>query len=157
PLLPGPVFVHELRSAARKRRTYVVRTLVGLFLLYFLVASSNRMYWYGSSTTGGGYFAAELANLGGRLVCTGVLLQAFLILFLAPAFVAGSIVEDRQRKVLSYLLASPLTGAEIVLGKLAARLVNLVVLVVVGLPVVSIALFLGGVVPEEVWLCYGLS
>ena len=80
-----------------------------------------------------------------------------MILLLTPAIVAGSIVEDRQRKVLSYLLASPLTGAEIVLGKLAARLVNLVVLVAVGLPVVSIALFLGGVEPDEVWLCYGLS
>ena len=60
-------------------------------------------------------------------------------------------------KALLYLLASPLSGAEIVLGKLAARLVNLVVLVAVGLPVVSIALFLGGIDPHAVWLCYGIS
>ena len=59
--------------------------------------------------------------------------------------------------MLVYLLASPLSGAEIVLGKLAARLVNLVVLVAVGLPVVSLALFLGGIDPNAVWLGYATS
>ena len=34
---------------------------------------------------------------------------------------------------------------------------NLVVLVMVGLPVVSIALFLGGIDPDAVWLSYGVS
>ena len=80
-----------------------------------------------------------------------------MILFLTPAFLAGAIAEDRQRKVLFYLLASPLSGAEIVLGKVAARLINLVVLVLVGLPVMSLCLFLGGIDPVEVWLAYGVS
>ena len=95
--------------------------------------------------------------IGMKLFGDVVWLQAIVILLLTPAFVAGTIAEDRQRKVLSYLLASPLSGAEIVLGKLAARLVNLVVLVAVGLPVVSIALFLGGIDPADVWLWYGSS
>jgi ABC-type Na+ efflux pump permease subunit len=94
----------------------------------------------------------------GQSLFAGVIwLQVIVILALTPALVASAIAEDRQRKVLSYLLASPLSGSEIVLGKLAARLVNLVVLITLGLPVVSLALFLGGIEPTEVWLAYGLS
>ena len=156
-MLPGPVFFHELRSAARKRRSFIIRTLIGLFLLYVLLESGAQPYWRSASSSSWEYSMEELAWLGRSLFGSVVWLHAAVILLLTPAVVAGSIVEDRQRKILSYLLASPLTGAEIVLGKLAARLINLIVLVAVGLPVVSIALFLGGVEPTEVWLCYGLS
>ena len=99
----------------------------------------------------------EMARLGSNLFGAVVWLQGIVILFLTPAFLAGAIAEDRQRKVLSYLLASPLTGAEIVLGKLAARVMNLAMLVTVGLPVVSLALLFGGIEPQAVWLAYAAS
>ena len=157
-MLPGPVFFHELRTVARRRRSYALRTALGLFLLYLVIQSTSRWEPYASpSDANQEYTSGELAEIGMKLFGDVVCLQAIVILLLTPAFVAGTIAEDRQRKVLSYLLASPLSGAEIVLGKLAARLVNLVVLVAVGLPVVSIALFLGGIDPADVWLWYGSS
>jgi ABC-type transport system involved in multi-copper enzyme maturation permease subunit len=76
-----------------------------------------------------------------------VWVQGLTAVFLTPAIVAGTIAEDRQRKVLDYLLASPLSGAEIVLGKLLVRLLYLVILVMVGFPVMSLALLFGGVDP----------
>ena len=152
-----PVFFHELRTVARTgERTR--GTALGLFLLYLVIQSTSRRESYASpSDANQEYTSRELAEIGMKLFGDVVFLQAIVILLLTPAFVAGTIAEDRQRKVLSYLLASPLSGAEIVLGKLAARLVNLVVLVAVGLPVVSIALFLGGIDPANVWLWYGSS
>ena len=157
-MLPGPVFFHELRTVARRRRSYALRTALGLFLLYLVIQSTSRWEPYASpSDANQEYTSRELAEIGMKLFGDVVCLQAIVILLLTPAFVAGTIAEDRQRKVLSYLLASPLSGAEIVLGKLAARMVNLVVLVAVGLPVVSIALFLGGIDPADVWLWYGIS
>ena len=132
--------------------------MLGLFLLYLMIQATNRWGNYPSRLdTNREYTPGELAQIGMNLFSIVIWLQSMVILLLTPAFVARTIAEDRQRKVLSYLLASPLSGAEIVLGKLAARLLNLVVLVAVGLPVVSIALFLGGVDPVEVWLCYGTS
>ncbi len=158
PMLPGPVFFHELRTVARRRRFYALRTAMGLFLLYLMILAMDlsrpTATVYDSNRE---YSPGELALIGMNLFGSVIWLQGIVILLLTPAFVAGTIAEDRKRKVLSYLLASPLTGAEIVLGKLAARLVNLVVLVAVGLPVVSIALFLGGVDPASLWLCYGAS
>ena len=49
--------------------------------------------------------------------------QAVAVLFLAPVLVAGAIAEEKQRKTLHYLLASRLSSLEIVVGKLAARLI----------------------------------
>ena len=48
--------------------------------------------------------------------------QELLALVLTPTLVAGAIAEEKRRKTMHYLLASQLTSAEIVLGKLAARL-----------------------------------
>ena len=123
-----------------------------------MISSTHRWGSYASeSQNNREYSPGELAQIGTNLFGIVIWFQGIVILLLTPAFVAGTIAEDRQRKVLSYLLASPLSGAEIVLSKPAARLVNLLVLVAVGLPVVSIAMFLGGVDPEAVWLCYGIS
>jgi ABC-type transport system involved in multi-copper enzyme maturation permease subunit len=156
-MLPGPVFFHELRAAARRRRSFVVRAAIGLMLLY-IVATPARWWYYGPrSGPDREYSPGELAMIGQSLFSSVVWVQAIVILTLTPALVAGAIAEERQRKVLSYLLASPLSGAEIVLGKLVARLINLVVLISLGLPVISLALFLGGIEPTEVWLAYGLS
>src|SRR6516165_6383706 len=98
-MLPGPVFFHELRSTARKRRSFVYRTLIGLFLLYLLIMPGSRATWRNVAASDWEYSAEELARLGGNLFANVVGLQAALILLLTPAFVAGAIVEDRQRKV----------------------------------------------------------
>jgi ABC-type transport system involved in multi-copper enzyme maturation permease subunit len=157
-MLPGPVFFHELRTVARRKRAYALRALIGLFLVYIVSMVTSRWDPYSSSTTRPeGVSPHELAMLGGELFGAVVWLQGAVIFFLTPALLAGTIAEDRQRRVLAYLLASPLTGAEIILGKLAARLISLVVLVAVGLPVVSLCLLFGGIQPAEVWLAYGAS
>ena len=46
--------------------------------------------------------------------------QGIALLCLIPALVAGVIADEHQRKTLHYLLASRLSSAEIVLGKLGA-------------------------------------
>jgi ABC-type Na+ efflux pump permease subunit len=156
-MFPGPVFFHELRTVARRRRSFLWRSLIGLLLLYILIAPGSWAYRGHQWGDDWEYSPGELAAFGSSLFGSVLWLQAMVIVFLTPAFVAGAIAEDRQRKILAYLLASPLGGGEIVLGKLVARLINLLVLVAVGLPVVSIALFLGGVEPIQVLFAYGIS
>jgi ABC-type transport system involved in multi-copper enzyme maturation permease subunit len=141
-MFPGPVFTHELRTVARKPRFYVIRFLCGLFLLYLIVTTSWR--WNNSNRT---LTLDELADVGSGLFLMTVWIQGSTAVFLTPAIVAGTIAEARQRKVLHYLLASPLSNGEIVLSKLLVRLLYLVILVMVGFPVMSLALLLGGVDP----------
>lgn len=127
---------------ARKPRFYVIRFLCGLFLLYLIVTTSWR--WNNSNRT---LTLDELADVGSGLFLMTVWIQGSTAVFLTPAIVAGTIAEARQRKVLHYLLASPLSNGEIVLGKLLVQLLYLVILVMVGFPVMSLALLLGGVDP----------
>src|SRR4051812_31260750 len=157
-MLPGPVFFHELRAVSRRKRSYALRVLIGLFLLYIVIEPLLEWnYYVGPSPESEGLSPHQMAKIGIGLFAAMLWLQGGVILFLTPAFLAGAIAEDRQRKVLFYLLASPLSGAEIVLGKVGARLINLTVLVMAGLPVMCLCLFLGGIDPAEVWLAYGVS
>ena len=77
----------------------------------------------------------------------GVQGLGLLLRLLIPALVAGTISDEYQRKTLHYLLASRLSSAEIVLGKLGARLVHVVAFLAVGLPIVSLLMLYGGLNP----------
>src|SRR6185312_5797959 len=100
---------------------------------------------------------SETALLGTSLFGTVFWLQSIAVLFLTPALLAGAIAEDRQRRVLDYLLASPLNAAEIVLGKVAARLLSVVVIVASCLPIISLALLFGGIDPTDLMLTYAAT
>jgi ABC-2 family transporter protein len=80
--------------------------------------------------------------------------QGLTLLLLIPALVAGVIADEHQRKTLHYLLASRLSSAEIVLGKLGARLWHVGTFVALGLPVVSLLGLYGGINPEYVFHVY---
>ena len=65
----------------------------------------------------------------------------------APAATAGAICLDKARGNLPLLFATDLTDAEIVLGKLAARLVPVLGLIACAAPVLALATPFGGVDP----------
>ena len=71
-----------------------------------------------------------------------------LVLLAAPAATAGAICLDRARGTLAHLMVTDLSDGEIVLGKLAARLVPVLGLVGCALPVMAILTLLGGVDPD---------
>jgi ABC-type transport system involved in multi-copper enzyme maturation permease subunit len=76
-----------------------------------------------------------------------VIVQSIFLAALAPAYVAGSIAEEKERKTLEFLLATDLENREIVFGKLLSRLANLLLIFMVGIPILGILQFLGGVDP----------
>ena len=73
---------------------------------------------------------------------------------LTPAIVAGAIADERQRKTLHYLMASQLSSAQIILGKVAARLLRVAVIGAIGLPVLSLISLFGGIDPILVLVVY---
>ncbi|APW63169.1 ABC transporter permease [Paludisphaera borealis] len=158
-MFPGPVFYSELRTLARRRRFYALRFGFGLLLLYFVVQTYSSLRWMlsrypNSSASTIELTVSETALLGTSLFSTVFWLQSIAVLFLTPALLAGAIAEDRQRRVLLYLLTSPLNAAEIVLGKVAARLFNVVVIVASCFPIISLALLFGGIDPMDLLLSY---
>jgi ABC-type transport system involved in multi-copper enzyme maturation permease subunit len=149
----GPVFNAELLTTARRARYYVVRFLYGLIILFQIYTTYESSSWrFGNARRN--LTINEMASFALQIFSTFAVLQAVVVLLLTPALVGGTIADERQRKTLHYLLTSRLSSAEIILGKLAARLLQVGVLVALGLPVVSLIGLFGGVDFQLLLLTY---
>jgi ABC-type transport system involved in multi-copper enzyme maturation permease subunit len=154
-MFAGPICHFDLVRMARRGRLFALRFAFGLLLLGIMalnyVGHSGPMRpWYNP----GVFSIRELAQFGQGLFASIMAAQAALVLGLTPALVADAIASERQRKTLHYLLASPLNSREIVLGKLASRLLGVGVYPALVLPVVSLLTLIGGVSPEGLVLGY---
>jgi ABC-2 type transport system permease protein len=134
----------ELRGRMRGRRAFAVLTLYllvlgGLITLVYLayVSGSTSPGSSSARTAGKGLFAAILA------------VQVFLVLFIGPAFTAGAISGERERQTFDLLRTTLLSPQSFVLGKLLSALSYVFLLVLVSIPMQSIAFLLGGLSPAE--------
>lgn len=138
-LLSNPVTVKELRGRMRGRRAFAVLTLylliLGGVITVVYLAYTGNVGGPGNSaarTAGKGLFAAVLA------------VQAFLVAFIGPAFTAGAISGERERQTFDLLRTTLLSAESFVLGKLISALSYVFLLVLVSIPLQSIAFLLGG-------------
>ena len=77
-----------------------------------------------------------------------MIVQVVIVVVLTPAYVAGAVAEEKDRKTLEFLMATDLDNREIVFSKLLSRLANMTLLLLTGLPILSILQLMGGVDPE---------
>jgi ABC-type transport system involved in multi-copper enzyme maturation permease subunit len=91
--------------------------------------------------------AQRYARLGQSYFYALIGVELALVMLAAPAATAGAICLDRARGTLAHVMATDLTDPEIVLGKLAARLVPVMALVAGTWPVMAICTLLGGIDP----------
>lgn len=150
----GPVFQAELVTTARRARYFVVRALYGLVLLLVLWSGYRALREVLAYRPDEELTIGEMTEFARGLFQTFAMAQFLTILVLTPALVAPVIAAEKSRKTLQYLLCSRLSSAEVVLGKLAARVLLLVVLLAVGLPVLSLLMLFGGIDREMIALTY---
>ena len=136
----------ELRGRMRGPRAFVVLSVYLLFLtgftlfIYFLVRLAIQ---------------SDPTTPAGKPVFLGlVAFQLGLVCFLAPSFTAGTISGERERQTYDLLMTTPVPLVLVVATKLFAALAYVFLLIVAVLPLMSIALFLGGVAPEEVAIAF---
>jgi ABC-type transport system involved in multi-copper enzyme maturation permease subunit len=143
----GPVLFYDLVRIGRRTRYFLLRTAyaVLLSLLLFWV----YLIWYANSPDGN-IPSNDLANFAQSFFYTFMVVQFVTAVVLTPAYTAGAIAEEKDRRTLEFMLATDLGNHEIVLSKLAARLANLALILLAGLPVLSALQFLGGVDPNLV-------
>ena len=103
------------------------------------------------------FTVSEMAATGRSIFATLTVFQGVAVLVLAPALVAGVVADEKRRKTLQYLMVSRLTSAEVILGKLFARLLHVGIFLAIGLPVMSLVSLFGGVEPAQVLLSYAAT
>jgi ABC-type transport system involved in multi-copper enzyme maturation permease subunit len=140
----GPVLFYDLVRIARRKRYYVIRVLYALFLMTMLCWV---YYAYTAGTDFNSMRPDQAAQFAGSFFYMFMAVQFLVVTVVTPAYVAGAVAEEKERKTLEFLLATDLLNREIVLSKLASRLLNLMLLVLTGLPVLAGLQFLGGVDP----------
>lgn len=138
----GPVFEFEWLVAARRWREYAFRSLFVLGLLAALVVVQQSR----ADQVAGASLRTQAA-IGQAFFYGIVSVELALIMLAAPAATAGAICLDKARGTLLHLMVTDLSDPEIILGKLAARLLPTLMLVACGLPVMAIGTLLGGIDP----------
>ena len=141
--MAGPVFVWELVRTSRRRWHWWARVLfVGL--LFFLLRAEFRDR--GSVTSPGAMAAAATQFYQSLSFC-----QLLAVLILSPIYAAASLIEERTRQTLPFLISSQLSDREIVSGKLFLACLRVWEVLLSGLPLAALCLWLGGVSPEIVF------
>ena len=98
----------------------------------------------------------DYAALGESYFYAIIGVELTLVMLAAPAATAGAICVDRARGTLTHMLVTDLTDPEIVLGKLAARLLPILGLVACTWPVLAICSLLGGIDPTALTLAFAI-
>ena len=98
----------------------------------------------------------DYANLGIAYFIAMIGVELALVILAAPAATAGAICIDRARGTLAHMLMTDLSDTEIVLGKLAARLLPVFGLVACTWPVMAISSLLGGIDPIALTLAFAI-
>lgn len=142
----GPIFGKELRTTARRKRTYWLRFIYLALLFVFLLAGytsvSSRRYGVGASVAERARAEAELGTLFFTIFAYFSVLAMPLI---SPILTATAISAERLGKTLNVLLMTPITSWQIVSGKLFSRLLIALSLLALSLPVLAVVRLLGGV------------
>jgi ABC-2 type transport system permease protein len=145
----NPVMLKELRERMRGARAFAVITvylgLMSAFSVLLYVAYSPFNRGLSSSVTG------EL----GRVLFAGVVgIELVLIIFIAPAFTAGAVTGERERKTYDLLQITLLPRPSFIIGKLESALGYILLLLLAAIPLQSIAFLFGGVSETELILSF---
>ena len=149
----GPIFSVEMVTMARRTRYFVLRGLYGVAMLVALV----MVYVNSPAARSDATDLSVAANLTANFFTTFSFVQLVAVLLIGPAMVAGTIATERERRTIEYLFASHLSGVEIVLSKLAARILQIAALLLAGLPILALAMLLGGIAPEAILVVYAIT
>jgi ABC-type transport system involved in multi-copper enzyme maturation permease subunit len=136
-----PLIAKELTELAARKRTFVLRVLIGAALAFAAGVALFQAQRWGQELLGQGMRVFEiLANL-----------IAWLPVAIAPALVAGAIAGEREDGSLPLLQMTRLGPVAIVLEKWLSRLIAVVMLQVLALPLLALAYTFGGVPEGVIW------
>ena len=143
-MLLGAVFEREVRFAPRARGLFIARAIYAGSLLAIIATCWLVLTGTQSITTVG-----DTARFGATLMRTLAPLQLTLAVLAAAMTAAVAVSVEKDRRTLELLLLSRLTERELVLGKLAASLLRVLLMLLSAIPVFGLAALFGGVtVPQ---------
>ena len=140
--LTGPILDKELRVSSRRRRNFWLRSIYVLLMAIFIVVVWVSVVEYHQNAA---LQQARMAVAGKRIVMTTVLFQFVATQVLAVIMLSTAVSDEVYHRTLGLLMTTPITGLQIVLGKVLSKLLQLLLLLGITLPVLAIVRVFGGV------------
>jgi ABC-type transport system involved in multi-copper enzyme maturation permease subunit len=147
--LAGAIFDKELRVAGRRRRNYVLR-----FLYVSLFAAFVVLVWLAAmpAASTGVVQSSRMGRAGMTMILVIVWFQFIASQMIAVIMLSTAISDEIYHKTLGLLMTTPISSLQIVLGKLASRLLQIMLLLGMSLPLLAIVRVFGGI-PWSFLLC----
>jgi len=136
---------NEIKLIARSKRMFIIMAIYNIILA---VIAMLVLFYVRNITLSSGlspYRYMMPLNIG-LMSITAVLLA----LFITPA-AGGSVAGERERQTLDILLSSRLTPAQIVTGKMMSSACSAFILLISGVPVITVTLVYGGIGLAEIY------
>src|SRR5438128_2187735 len=108
-MLFGPVLVYELLRTGRRSRYFVVR---GVYVSVLVLFTFWVYFAWVASTDAWTIPTNRLAVFAETFFYTFMIVQFLAVAILTPAYVAGAIAEEKERRTLEFLLATDLDDRE---------------------------------------------
>lgn len=144
----NPLLSKELRIRMRNWRTF------GMISLYLLALAGFTVLFFLSSFTMIREGYSSMAEVGRNLFTFLAIVQFVIVSLLVPSLVGNAISGERERQTIDLLTCTQLSSFGIVIGKLAAALSTVVLLIVASLPLYGFIFLLGGVSLLEVLILF---
>lgn len=143
--LLGPVFLYELIRATRRSRYVLLRVYVYFIVLIYLVVV---LAWWVDKDHPLALPANKAVTVARPFFFFFMSAQLMLLALVTPGYTAGAIADEKDRRTLEAVLATDLRNREIVLSKLVVRFGNLVLMLLTGLPILTVLQMLAGIDPD---------
>jgi ABC-type transport system involved in multi-copper enzyme maturation permease subunit len=151
----GPLFYYDIIRTARRNRVIPLRCFYGIGLTVALFGV--YVSWFGLPKEDWREVFHQPEIVRARLPefsqsFSNVFLfgQLGIVALVTPLFTAGAVVDERERRTLDLLVTTAMSDQEIILGLYAGRMANLGLVILTGLPILSMMPFLGGIDP--IWV-----
>lgn len=140
-----PLLVKELIEQAAKPRTYLVRVAYALLVFTLVGAVQYEMF------TAASLSPADALGQGQAMFQTVLVAEFIGIYTFLPAMLSGVVTRERERDTLTLLLLTDLTPWQIIVQKLAGRLVPMFTFLLLAMPLLAVAYAYGGVSTSHFW------
>lgn len=143
-LMFNPVFWKDSAITARKKGTFALRGLYMLLIVavvgFAAIPLTDTLVFAGPAERmqAGTLFATTLAQV---IQWT----QFFALMISGPIIASGAIAQEKTNRSIDSLYATPLTRTQIMWGKLASRLVQILVLALMPVPILLMLRAFGGI------------
>ena len=142
--LTGPILGKELRISSRRRRMTVLRVAYLLLMMLF-VAGMWASATHSISRNGAAWRVVHMSQAGRELVLMLGWFQFIAAQLVAVALMSTAISDEIHHATLGTLMTTPISGVQVVLGKLAGRMWHVLVLLAVSVPVLVLVRVFGGI------------